>query len=191
MNSDILGMSSNSILGMNFEVDRDCGAVPPIKVSFTGDFIGSLCSATKADCCVTPERSYPCPYPTLPSPRQSVRTCSRCRALLICSPPPRAALPPARRSTARSTTRPTSSPPPASTPAPATSATCSTASATACRSCRPPTPASPRSPSWSIPPSRSPTRCCSSPPATARRPPSPSARRRASVRCPSRAPRAT
>ena len=87
-----------------------------------------------------------------------------------CSRPRRPALPPARRSTARSTIRPTSSPPPASMPAPATSATCSTASATACRSCRPPTPASPRCQSWSIPPSRSPTRRCSSPRATARRP---------------------
>ena len=47
-----------------------------------------------------------------------------------------------------------------STTAPATSTICSTASATACRCCRPPTPASPRCRSWSIPPSRSPTRCC-------------------------------
>ena len=52
----------------------------------------------------------------------------------------------------------------ASMTAPATSATCSTASATACRCCRPPTPASPRCRSWSIPPSRSPTRCCRRPP---------------------------
>ena len=44
--------------------------------------------------------------------------------------------------------------------APVTSTTCWTASATACRSCRPPTPASPRCRSWSIPPSRWPTRRC-------------------------------
>ena len=98
---------------------------------------------------------------------QSARTCSRCRAPPTCSRPRRPASPPERKSTARSTTRPTTSPRPGSMPAPATSAICSTASATACRCCRPPTPASPRCRSWSILPSRSPTRRCSSRRATA------------------------
>ena len=79
-------------------------------------------------------------------------------------PPPKTAWQRVTRSTRRSTTRPTSSPRRASTTAPATSTICSTASATACRFCRPPTPASPRCRSWSIPPSRSPTRCCRRPP---------------------------
>src|SRR5579864_7880400 len=104
----------------------------------------------------------PCPCPTSLSPLQSARTCCLCRAPLLCLRPRRNVLPPARRSTAPSIIRPTSLLPPASMPAPATSPTCSTASATACRFCRPPTPASPRCPAWSIPPSRSPTRCCSS-----------------------------
>src|ERR1700738_1448539 len=47
-------------------------------------------------------------------------------------------------------------PPPKTPPAP--SATFSTASATACRCCRPPIPASPRCRSWSMVPSRLPTR---------------------------------
>ena len=130
---------------------------------------GSRGSAKKADCRVTPERLFTCLSPTSRSRRRSARTCSRCRIPRTCCRPRRPVSPVARRSTARSTIRPTSSPPPASTLAPATSATCSTASVTACRSCRPPTPASPRCRSLSIPPSRSPTRRCSSPRATAPR----------------------
>ena len=104
------------------------------------------------------------------------RTCSPSSPPPTCCRPPRIALRLATRSTRRSTTRPTSSPRRASTTAPATSTTCSTALATACRSCGPPTPASPRCRSWSIPQSRSPTRCCRLPPVIAPNPASPAAR---------------
>ena len=113
--------------------------------------------------CVTPERLFLCPCPILPSPpsvRQNLLSLQATADLLATTQ--------GRLATGKKVNSALDNPTnfftaPASIPAPATSATCSTASATACRSCRPPTPASPRCPSWSIPPSRSPTRCCRRP----------------------------
>ena len=113
--------------------------------------------------CPNPEGYQICQ--ALFSPQQFARIFSPCSRRLRCLRPPRMTSPPATRSTRRSTTRPTTSPRRASTTAPATSTTCSTASVTACRCCRLPTPASLRCRAWSIPPSRSPTRCCRRPPA--------------------------